>query len=784
MYSIKKAAVIGSGVMGSAIAAHLANVGISTLLLDKIPASLSEEEQSKGLALSDKEVRNRFAAQALQRIKISKPSMLTASSHMTRLEIGNTEDDLERLKEADWIIEVITEEITAKKALFQKVDEVRRQGSIISSNTSGISITQMKEGLSDDFQAHFLGTHFFNPPRYISLLEFIPTNKTSSEVVSFMKSFAETVLGRVVVEAKDTPNFIANRIGAHAFLTSLEAMVQMDMTISEVDQLTGPLIGRTKSATFQTLDMVGLDTFFHTVKNVHNRTKDNLEKEQYKIPAFLLEMLNENLLGRKTKQGFYKKTKGKVLVLNYHTMQYEDELKPKRSGKRKKLKELIYNNSAEGTFLWKSVMPYLLYSGEHAREIADNISQIDLAIKTGFNWKSGPFETWDEIGLTESLEKLKQENQKLPEWIEQMIEDGFTSFYKRIDGKQFYYHNGQYVPIPLTSDQYRLEYKKQTGGILASNKAASIVDMEDDVLLFEMHSPNNVIGMDMIKMLNKAVDIVEHTDRMKGLVIGSSGKNFSAGANLAMMLLEAQNKDYIELQVVVKEFQDVLKRIKYCKKPVVAASHRKTLGGGAEICLAAAKIHASIETYIGLVETSAGLIPGGGGTKELYLNVLAEQENPNVVGAAAQAFKAILTSNVSTSAEEGKATSFLKSSDTITFNSLNVMEEAKYAVIDMFDNGYEPRTETKIPVAGKQGFQFLMGLVKEFADKGALTKHGEVIAEKLAYVITGGDVEIHTEVEEDYLLKLERQAFIDLLREKETIKRMLHVLTAGKPLPL
>lgn len=787
MYSIKKAAVIGSGTMGSAIAAHLANVGISTLLLDKVPDSLLEEEQVNGLSFADKEVRNRLAAQALGRIRSSKPSMLTSGTNEQLLEIGNMEDDLDALRDADWIIESITEDINAKKSLFLNIDQVRRPGSIVSSNTSGISITEMKEGLSEDFQAHFLGTHFFNPPRYILLLEFIPTNKTSPDVVSFIKTFAETVLGRVVVEAKDTPNFIANRIGAHAFLTTLDAMVQMNMTISEVDRLTGPLIGRTKSATFQTLDMVGLDTFFHTVKNVRNKTEDKMEKEQYKVPAFLLEMLNMNLLGRKTKQGFYKKTKEKLLVLDYHTMQYKEEETRKRKEKREKLKELIYENSPTGKFLWKSVMPYLLYSGEHAQEIAENIFQIDLAIKTGFNFKKGPFETWDEIGLAESLKKLKKENQKLPEWIEDMLEKGFVSFYKTINGQRSYYHNGKYEPIPLTNDQYRLEHKKQSGEIIAGNKAASIVNMDDGVILLEMHSPNNIIGMDMIKMLNKAVTIVESTESIKGLVIGSSGKNFSAGANLAMMLLEAQNQDYLELEIVVKEFQNALKRIKYCTKPVVAASHRKTLGGGAEICLAAAKIHASIETYIGLVETSAGLIPGGGGTKELYLNLLEEQGakgNSQLITAAAKAFETILTSDVSTSAEGGKTIGFLSSEDAITFNSLNVMEEAKQTVMKLHDKGYEPPAEKKIPVAGKQGYHFLMAKVKEFADKGAITKHGEVIASKLAYVLTGGDVLIQAEVEEDYLLGLERQAFIELLKEKETLRRMMYVLTTGKPLPL
>jgi len=787
MYSIKKAAVIGSGIMGSAIAAHLANVGISTLLLDKVPDSLLDEEKTADLSLADKKVRNRLAAQALERIRLSKPSMLTSASNEQLLEIGNMEDDFEALKEADWIIEAITEDINAKKSLFCKVDAVRRQGAIISSNTSGISITEMKEGLSEDFQTHFLGTHFFNPPRYILLLEFIPTNKTSSEVISYMKTFAETVLGRVVVEAKDTPNFIANRIGAHAFLTTLDAMVQMDLTISEVDRLTGPFIGRTKSATFQTLDMVGLDTFFHTVKNVRNRTEDTMEKEQYKVPVFLLEMLNHKMLGRKTKQGFYKKTKEKMLVLDYHTMQYVEEQIPRRSKSREKLKELIYDSSPTGVFLWKTVMPYLLYSGEHALEIAENIFQIDLAIKTGFNFKQGPFETWDEIGLTESLEKLKGENQKLPEWIEDMIKNGFTSFYKSVDGKRSYYHNGKYEPIPLTNDQYRLEHKRQSGKVIAGNKAASIVNMDDGVLLLEMHSQNNIIGMDMIKMLNKAVTIAESTDSIKGLVIGSSGKNFSAGANLAMMLLEGQNQDYLELEIVVKEFQEALKRIKYCKKPVVAASHRKTLGGGAEICLAAAKIHASIETYIGLVEISAGLIPGGGGTKELYLNLLDEQDgidHSHLITAATKAFEAILTSNVSTSAEEGKTIGFLSSEDSITFNSLNVMEEAKQTVIKLFETGYEPPVVKKIPVAGKEGFHLLQKKVQDFASKGAITKHGEIIAAKLAYVLTGGDVPIQTEVEEDYLLGLERQAFIDLLKERETLRRMLYLLTAGKPLPL
>ncbi|KAB7666512.1 3-hydroxyacyl-CoA dehydrogenase/enoyl-CoA hydratase family protein [Bacillus sp. B1-b2] len=781
---IKTAAVIGSGVMGSNIAALLLNAGIPTVLLDIIPTELEKEEINNNLTINDKEVRNRFVQNAVTRIKGEKPNPLTSQKHIRLLTVGNIEDNFSLISNADWIIEAITEDLGKKQVLFKKIDTLRKKGSIVSTNTSGISINEIKDGLSDDFQAHFLGTHFFNPPRYIKLLEMIPTKETKQEIVNYMTKFSQEKLGKVVVYAKDTPNFIANRIGAFAFLNLFNEMIQFDMTIEEVDSLTGKLIGRPKMATFQTLDMVGLDTFYQVVKNVHGRLKEEEEKNMYSIPPCIEEMVTKNMLGRKVKKGFYTKTNEGLMVLNYHSMKYEP-VKSKKGEIAKELLSFLKEENKESRFLWKGLAPFLLYAAKMTGEVADSIYSVDSAIENGFNWNKGPFRLWDEMSLIDTVERMREESYSIPSWITEMLENGFESFYKEINGKTYYYHQNKYVPIPLLEGQISIKERKNNRDIIVSNQGASLMDIGDDVLFLELHSTNNSIGMDIIAMIEQAVEKVQKAP-FKGLVIGSEKKNFSIGANLAMILVEAQNDDKTELELVVRRFQDAMYKIKYCEKPIVAAPFQRTLGGGAEICLAATKVQALMETYIGLVETGVGLIPGGGGTKELYLNLLMQKEeytDKELLQLTGEVFERILTASVSTSADYGKELGYLNQEDGITFNEVFLLRDAKRAVIELFNNNYQPPTSSKILVSGKTGFEVIMKKVELLKQVGGISEYEAFIARELAFVLTGGDVGFRTLVEEQYLLDLERNAFITLLSQEETQKRMLYLLQTGKPYP-
>ncbi|MFT8321433.1 MAG: 3-hydroxyacyl-CoA dehydrogenase NAD-binding domain-containing protein [Bacillus sp. (in: firmicutes)] len=782
--NIKYAAVIGAGVMGSAIAAQLANVNIPTLLLDRVPNQLLQEELDQQLTIHHQQVRNRYVNKAKKNLSNIKPSPLVSVQKLSFIETGNTEDDLHLLAKADWIIEAITEDLKEKKSLYLKIDKWRKKGSIVSSNTSGISIEKMMEECSEDFQTHFFGTHFFNPPRYIHLLELIPSTKTEPFIIKQFKDFAEETLGKIVVEAKDTPNFIANRLGGYAFLTIINEMIQSKRSIKEVDQLTGPLIGRSKTATFQTLDLVGLDTFSFVIENIQNRSQLQAEKNFYTCPALLEKMINKKMLGRKTGSGFYKKTEEGLKVLDYNSMQYVDVNKEKiHQLKIKNLKEWIYDDTPESNFIWKCMSPFLLYAASLVGEISASIYEIDEAVKLGFNWEKGPFETWDALDLSLAIKKLKQENAVIPSWIFTMIDHDFTTFYKEEKGIVYYYHQGKYIPVPKDNKTISVREKREEGGVLLSNKAATLLDIGDDVALLELHTTNNAIGMDALEMIETGIEKIEKNEKFKGLVIGSTGRNFSVGANIAMLLLEAQAGDYLELELVVDRFQQVMKKIKYCSKPIVAASYKKTFGGGAEICLAAARIQAMQETYIGLVETGVGLIPGGGGTKELYLNKLGKKQSVSdkeLMEIVKSVFYTILTSNVSTSAENGKEIGFLESIDNITMNERHLLYDAKNQVLQLAEQQYVPPQKNKIVVAGKSGYQLLMSELQGLVQKGKLTSYDLVIAEKLAFVLTGGNVDFKTEVEEDYLLKIEKQAFLSLIQQKQTQERIGHLLQKGK----
>ncbi|WP_318507595.1 3-hydroxyacyl-CoA dehydrogenase/enoyl-CoA hydratase family protein [Bacillus sp. T3] len=789
---INKAAVLGSGVMGSGIAAHLANIGIPTLLLDIVPNEVTDEEKAKGFTLQNKQVRNRYSNQALQKLLKQKPAPLASKQNLALIESGNFEDDMVRLKEVDWIIEVVVENLNIKHKVFEKVDQYRKPGSIVSSNTSGISIEAMAEGRSDDFKAHFLGTHFFNPPRYLKLLEIIPTKNTKQEIISFMSKFGEDVLGKGVVLAKDTPNFIANRIGTYGLLVTLKQMQKGGYSVGEVDSVTGPLIGRPKSATFRTLDVVGLDTFVHVANNVYEQV-DGAEQAVFEVPEFMKEMLQKNWIGSKSGQGFYLKKGKEILELNPATLEYSAQKKLKAAsiegskqekGRANKMKALVYAEDRVGTLLWDILSPVLLYSAEQHGKIADTIVAMDQAMKWGFGWDLGPFETWDAIGIAKSVAKMEAEGATIPAWVKQMLAEGRSSFYQEVEGKPCYYHKGEYKEIqqnPKSIDLKRL--KKQPKNIIKKNTGASLIDLGDGVALLEFHSPNNAIGPDITQMINVAIDEVEKN--YKGLVIGNQGKNFCVGANLAMILMEAQDDNIFELDYVVRSFQQAMMKIKYSKKPVVVAPFGMTLGGGAEVCLPAASIQASLETYIGLVEAGVGLIPGGGGNKELYikhLNSIPQGVEVDLQKVANSVFEKIAMAKVSTSAEEARENFFLASKDGVSVNGDHLVFDAKQKVLDLDRKGFKPPVRKKIPVVGETGYATLLLGAQSMYHSGYISEHDLKIAKKLAFVIAGGKVPYGTEVDEQYLLELEREAFLSLVAESKSQQRMQHMLIKGKPL--
>lgn len=788
---IKKAAVLGSGVMGSGIAAHLANIGIPTLLLDIVPRELTDTEKAKGLTLEDKQVRNRISSTSIQKLLKQKPAPLTVKKNLELIEAGNLEDDLVRLKDVDWVIEVVVENLNVKKQIFEKVDRYRKQGSIISSNTSGISVEAMVEGRSEDFKKHFLGTHFFNPPRYLKLLEIIPTQYTDPDVLKFMKTFGEDVLGKGVVVAKDTPNFIGNRIGTYGLLITVQEMLKGGYSVGEVDSVTGPLVGRPSSATFRTLDVVGLDTFAHVANNVYEKVEGK-EKEVFEVPSFMKAMLEKGWLGSKSGQGFFLKQGKEILELDPATLEYiprkklktaSVELSKQEKGTSNKLKALVYANDRAGQLLWNIFSPVLVYSAQLLGEIADDIVSIDRAMKWGFGWEMGPFETWDAIGLEKSVQKMKDSGLEIPAWVTEMIEKGHTRFYIEENGEQFFYKNGEYRLVETNPKAINLKQVKKQKGVIKKNGGASLIDLGDGVALLEFHSPNNAIGLDIIQMINFAIDEVEKN--YKGLVIGNQGKNFCVGANLAMMLMEAQDDNIFEIDMVIRLFQNAMMKIKYSSKPVVAAPFGMTLGGGAEVCLPAAHIQASAETYMGLVEVGVGLLPGGGGNKELYIKHL--EGIPNGVQVDLQAvankvFETIATAKVSTSGAEARENNFLGAADGISVNGDHLLYDAKQAVLALHEKGYKQKVRRKVPVTGETGYATLLLGAEGMFLSGYISEYDLKIAKKVAYVIAGGRVPYGTEVDEQYLLDLEREAFLSLIRELKTQQRMQHMLVKGKPL--
>lgn len=796
-YIIRKAAVLGAGVMGTAISALLANAGIPSFLLDIIPRELSNEEAKKGLSLESPEVRNRFSLIGKKRILETTPSPIYLKEDTELITCGNFEDNLSWISDADWVIEAVVEDLNIKRELFKKIQPYLKKEAIVSSNTSGISIRKMCEGLRAEFKERFLGTHFFNPPRYMKLLEIIPSPFTSKDVIQKIADFGERVLGKGIVYAKDTPNFIANRIGAYSIGVAIKTMIEEGYKIEEVDYITGPAMGRPRLATFRLADLIGIDVMVQGSKNLFENLPDT-ERDYFVFPPFVQTMINNKWLGQKTKQGFYKKIKygekEETLVFDYKNLNYRPaemvnfpsiELGKNIEDVRERIKVLITSSDRAGEFAWKILKKTLLYSAEKVTEISDDILNIDRAMKWGYNWELGPFETWDAIGFRSSISRMEKEGEKIPELVERLLTKGYSSFYEKREGKILYFD------ISL-NDYKRLEEKpeiiilsslKEQGKVVISNPGASLIDLGDGVACLEFHSKMNTIGPDTIQMIKSSLNEVKK--KFDGMVIGNQGENFCAGANLSLILFEIQNENWDDIELFVKSFQDLLMEIKYFEKPVVAAPFGMTLAGGCEICLSCHKIRASAETYMGLVELGVGLIPSGGGVKEMLircLEMIPEGVELEYFPFVRKAFENIATARVSTSAKEAKKLGYMRSSDLITINRDYLIYDAKKTVLNMIEENYRPPLPKKIKVLGEKGYAlFLMGLYYR-KQGGYISEYDEYLGKKLAYVFSGGNLPDDTEVTEQYILNLERETFLSLCGEPKTQKRIEHMLKTGKPL--
>jgi 3-hydroxyacyl-CoA dehydrogenase len=804
---MKRAGVIGAGVMGATIAAQLANVGIETLLLDIVPPEMSEEEKKKGLTKESKAFRNRFSQNGVQTAIKSKPASFYLPENARLISVGNLEDDLTRLKEVQWIIEVVVERLDIKKRVFEKIESVMSPGTIITSNTSGISAKAMCEGRSEGFRKHFAITHFFNPPRYMKLLELVPGPDTLPEVVETLAEVCEKVLGKGIVYANDTPNFVANRIGIYSMLYVIKTMMDLGLPIEAVDALTGPVVGHPKSATFRTADLVGLDTVVHVANNVYEGVVNDEKREMFKVPDFIRQMIEKKLLGEKTKQGFYKAVKEKdgtkaILSLDYNTMEYTPQQKLKMAslegakniqGTAGKIKSLFYADDQAGQFTFRTMAETLIYSASRIPEIADDIVNVDNAMKWGFAWRMGPFEAWDAVGLKSSVEKMKKAGFEIPGWVQGMLDSGKESFYKKDAGVQYFYDiaSKDYEPVPVKPGIILLPSLKDRQKKVAGNKGASLVDLGDGVACLEFHTKMNALGDDIVSMIIKSADIV--SNQFDGLVIANHGDNFSAGANLPLILFTAQEEEWDELDWGIKTFQDSLMKLKYLNKPVVAAPAGLTLGGGCEICLASDRVRFAAETYMGLVEVGVGLIPAGGGTKEMlvrntehFFEVQPGGVYPKqieLVPFVARAFETIALAKVATSGPEAIKLGYLRPTDKMTVNRDFLIEEAKKTVLAMNLEGYTPpRPVQEIRVAGENTFALMKMAIWTLHQQGYATDHDVTVSEKVAHVLCGGRVHGDTKVSEQYLLDLEREAFLSLCGNPKTQARIQHMLNTGKPL--
>ncbi|MVN22627.1 3-hydroxyacyl-CoA dehydrogenase/enoyl-CoA hydratase family protein [Mucilaginibacter arboris] len=782
---IKKVAVLGSGVMGSRIACHFANIGLQVLLLDIVPKDAANNPAS----------RNKLVNEALNAALKSNPSPIYLKAFANRIITGNFEDDLSKIADCDWIIEVVVERLDIKQKVFENVEKFRRQGTLVTSNTSGIPIHLMAEGRSEDFKKHFCGSHFFNPPRYLKLLEIIPTKDTLPEVVKFLLNYGEKYLGKTTVLAKDTPAFIGNRIGVFSIMSILHYAEKTGMSIEEIDKLTGPVIGHPKSATFRTSDVVGIDTMVHVANGLSQNVPDDEAKALFQIPDFVNKMVANNWLGSKTKQGFYKKEKvngaDAFYTLDLKSLEYQPAQKVKFpslettktvDNLKDRMNILFAAKDKAGDFYRTIFYQLFAYSSNRIPEISDEIYKIDAAMNAGFGWETGPFEKWDALGLETTVKQMETAGYPPAKWVYKMLQSGVTSFYKVEDGKRLYYDisSKTYQVIPGTEDFILLDNIRSTNTIW-KNSGTTIIDLGDGILNLEFHTKMNTIGSEVIEGINKAITIAEQN--YKGLVISNEGTNFSAGANVGMIFMAAVEQEFDELNMIIKAFQNTMMRIRYSSIPVVAAPHQMALGGGCELCLHADKVVAHAELYMGLVEFGVGLIPGGGGTKEFALRLSDELQSGDIeLNTFRDKFLTIGQAKVSTSADEAFDLGYLKKGrDMVVISRNRLLSEAKKQCLMMAEEGYvQPVQRKDIRVLGNQALGLGYAGANAMFSGNYISEHDVKISQKLAYVLAGGNLSQPTLVSEEYLLNLERDAFVSLCAERKTLERIQSILTGGK----
>ncbi|MCT4250041.1 3-hydroxyacyl-CoA dehydrogenase/enoyl-CoA hydratase family protein [Elizabethkingia anophelis] len=794
---IKHVTVLGSGIMGSGIAAHFANIDVEVLLLDIVPNQLTDAETAKGLTLEDKAVRNRIASESLQKLPKASPALLYSPKFVSRITAGNFDDDLEKIKNTDWIIEVVVERLDIKKSVYEKIEKYRKPGTLVSSNTSGIPIHFLIEGRSDDFKKYFAGTHFFNPVRYLPLLEIIPTPETDPDIVNFYMEYGAKFLGKTTVLAKDTPAFIANRIGTFGIMNLFHSVKKLGLTVGEIDKLTGPVIGRPKSATFRTADVVGLDTLVHVANGIYGSgAESDTFKDQFVLPDFVQYMIDNKLLGSKTDAGFFKKVKNtdgksEILGLNLETLQYEPqgkasfptlELTKTIDRPIDRFKVLIGGKDKAGEFYRQMLGALFAYASNKVPEISDEIYKIDDALRAGFGWENGPFEIWDAVGVQKGIELAKEAGYEVSDWVKNMAEG--TSFYKiNEEGQKTFFNEkaNQYANIP-GQDAFIILDNIRKNKTLWSNSGSAIEDLGDGIINFEIRSKMNSLGGEVLDGLNRAIDLAEK--EYDGLVIGNQAANFSVGANLAMILMMAVDQDWDDLNMAINYFQQSMMRVRYSSIPVVVAPHGMTLGGGCEMTMHADRVVAAAETYIGLVEFGVGVIPGGGGSKELTVRTMKEVIADDVkTNRLRDAFMNIAMAKVATSAYEAYDMGILqKHKDIVVVNKNRQIAEAKQVALQLAEQGYTQPIKEKVKVLGQDALgMFYVGTDQMLAGR-YISEHDKKIADKLGFVMAGGNLSEATDVSEQYLLNLEREAFLSLCGERKTLERIQYMLQNGKPL--
>lgn len=793
---IRRVAVLGSGIMGSRIAAHFANIGVDVLLLDIVPREPNEAEKTKGLTTDSPAVRNRIVNDSFQAMLKASPASLYSPKFADRIKLGNFDDNLKEIATYDWVIEVVVERLDIKRSVYERVEQFRKPGTLITSNTSGIPMHLLAEGRSDDFRQNFCGTHFFNPPRYLRLLEIIPGPDTDPSVVDFLMNYGDLYLGKTTVLCKDTPGFIANRLGIQSLIQTIRVAEELGLTVEEVDKLTGPVVGRPKSGTFRLSDVVGLDTTVNVASNLVKMEHDE-SRASFELPASVQKLMENKWLGDKTGQGYYKKTKDEkgqtlILALDLNTFEYKPSQKVKfatlESTKaidnlKKRFPVLISGKDKAGEFYRRTFADGFRYASYRIPEISDELYRIDAAITAGFGWQLGLFETWDAIGVKKGVELIESLGQKPAPWIYDMLAAGFESFYKVEGGKRKYYDipTKSYKAIPGTEAFTILE--NLSNNIVWKNSGANLVDLGDGILNVEFRSKMNTFGPEVSEALMKGISLAEKDFR--GLVVGNdSTEAFSAGANLGTLFMYAVEQEFDEVNLMIAQFQKLITRLRYSSIPVIVAPHTLTLGGGCEAVLHSDRAVAHAESYIGLVEVGVGLIPAGGGTKEMAARAsdLYQSGDPEL-NILQTIFMNIATAKVSISAQEAREMNYLRSTDQIVLNRSRLLSEAKQAAIELSENGYtQPKPRTDIKVQGKTGIALFKAGITAMRMGNYISDHDAKIADKLAYVICGGDLSTPQTVSEQYLLDLEREAFLSLTGEKKTLERIQSLLTGGKPL--